>query len=249
MITQTEIEVFIKHLLKAKKDGGSGLAAKTVQDILAVIKSIFRYAKSGQSIDFHSIKIKSEHKEMRVLTQLEQAKLTSYLNKNADAAKLGVLLSLYMGIRIGELCALRWQDIDLTAKKLHVKETMQRIANFDGVGAKTKIVITSPKSGCSLRTIPLPDFLVVLLKKHQRNPQAYVLTAEKLRWIEPRTLQYRFKSMLKKAGVADANFHALRHSFSTRAVEIGFDIKTLSEILGHSKIESVNMTRTLWQMF
>ena len=241
-INQTQMELFAQSLIN------KGLSSKTARDVLTIFKQILKHSNAERHIDFSKIKLKSEHKEMRVFTRAEQNKLCKYLTHNADAAKLGVLLSLYTGIRIGELCALRWEDIDLTAKTLRVEKTMQRIDNLDGVGCKTKIVITDPKSNSSLRIIPLPDFLVPMLKAQQKNPQAYVLTAEKLRWMEPRTLQYRFKSMLKKAGVADANYHCTRHSFASRAVELGVDVKTLSEILGHSKIE-ITLSRYVHSSF
>jgi integrase len=152
---------------------------------------------------------------------------------------LGVLLSLYTGIRIGELCALRWENIDLTEKTMRINSTMQRIPDFTGGAAKTQVTITSPKSKCSVRTIPLPDFLAALLASFAAQPKAFLLTGEKLRFVEPRTVQNRFKAYIKACGIESANFHCLRHTFATRCVELGFDVKTLSEILGHS---SVNIT-------
>jgi len=233
-ITQAQIEQFASGLIAGR------LSPKTAQDVLVVTKAILKYAKLA--IDFSSIKIKCEPKEMRVLSKPEQDILVRCLAenaKNADATALGVLLALYTGMRVGELCALRWENIDLAEKMLYIKSTMQRIPDFDGSEVKTKVAVTSPKSKSSLRAIPLPDFLVSLLKSAAASPEAFLLSGKSNRFIEPRTMQNRFKACIATWGVASANFHCLRHTFATRCVEIGFDAKTLSEILGHS---SVNIT-------
>jgi integrase len=231
VISQEKVEKLTGGLI------AKSLSSKTTRDILMVLKQILKHVNAANHIDFRRIAPKIKPKEMRVLSKTEQETLCEYLAENADSVKLGVLLSLYTGIRIGELCALRWENIDLTANTLRVKSTMQRVPNLDGVGRKTKLVVTPPKSECSLRTIPLPDFLVALLKSITKRPQAYLLTGEKSRWMEPRTLQYRFKTILKGSHLADANFHALRHTFATRCIEIGFDVKSLSEILGHASVD------------
>ena len=149
-----------------------------------------------------------------------------------------MLICLYTGIRIGELCALQWDDISLEKKTLHIQKTMLRIQT-DDENQKTKVVITPPKSSCSVRTIPVQDILVEYLARFEEGPDAYLLTGSAEKYIEPRTMQNRFKSVLNKCGIHSANFHALRHTFATRCVEAGFDVKSLSEILGHS---SVNIT-------
>lgn len=230
-INQAQIERFATALIE------SGLSPKAAQDVLMVTKTILKYAKCA--IDFSAITIKCEPKEMRALSKFEQDILAQYIMKNADAAALGVLLALYTGIRVGELCALRWENIDLAEGILHVKYTMQRIPDFDDDETKTKVVVTSPKSKCSVRTIPLPDFLINLLEQITENSEAYFLTGTRYHFIEPRTMQNRFKAVCSACGIANVNFHCLRHSFATRCVELGFDAKTLSEILGHS---SVNIT-------
>jgi integrase len=160
-------------------------------------------------LEFSAIHLPKDNKEMRVLSPPEREKLTKYLLQNADKTKVGVLLALHTGLRIGELCALRWEDVDLTAKSLRVRGTMQRVKSFKIDGAKTLVQITSPKNLCSNRLIPLPDFLVNLLKKFVGAPKAFLLTGSAARFIEPRTLQYRFKTLLKKAGLVHVNFHAL----------------------------------------
>ena len=122
---------------------------------------------------------------------------------------------------------------------IYVHHTLQKIQNKSGSGTKTKIVVTTPKSSCSIRTIPIPDGLSEVLAAHKKSSVGYVLTNDELKFVEPRTMQNRFKMALKLSGVETANFHAIRHTFATRCIELGFDVKSLSEILGHA---TVNIT-------
>lgn len=174
---------------------------------------------------------------MRVLSVKEQDALVRVLLDEMDLFKFGVLLSLYTGIRIGELCALQWEDIDIPSSILKVRKTMQRIQETArGASRKTKVIITEPKSKCSLREIPLPSFLVAFAIRFKSQAETYVLSAGKNKYIEPRTMQNHFKKYIRLAGIDSANYHALRHTFATRCVELGFEIKTLSEILGHANV-------------
>lgn len=168
-----------------------------------------------------------------------QNRLVKYLLKDTDYTKLGILLCLYTGIRIGELCALRLEDILIQEKTMRITKTMQRLQTLSNVDSKTKIVITTPKSISSQREIPLPDFLIKIIVGFNYNTKDYILTGANNRYIEPRTLEYRFKSILKRCGLENYRFHQLRHRFATQCIELGFDVKCLSEILGHS---SVNIT-------
>jgi integrase len=235
------LERFVAGLLdNGRLDGGGGLSEKTVQDIVTVIKSVFKYAKCYGGIDWTRLRLKKARKEMRVLTRQEQSKLNAILFNDTDAEKLGVLLSLYTGIRVGELCALRWDDIDLTGRTLQVRRTLQRIQSVspgDGGGRRTEVVITVPKSECAARVIPLPDFLFSAVAERKSDGGAFVLTGDTLRYTEPRVMQNRFKKYVRLAGIEDANYHATRHTFATRCVELGFEIKSLSEILGHSSVK------------
>lgn len=190
--------------------------------------------------NLEKLSVKGKEKEMRVLTPEEQDALAVVLVRNMDRYKFGVLLSLYTGIRIGELCALQWGDFETNLSTLTVRKTMQRVKNIDDVSSsKTKIIITEPKSQSSVREIPLPPFLVEIAKSFQANPEAFVLSGTIGQYVEPRTMQNRFQTYVKQSGIAAANYHSLRHSFATRCIELSFDIKALSTILGHS---SVNIT-------
>lgn len=151
---------------------------------------------------------------------------------------MGVYLCLFTGIRIGELCALQWKDISFDDNTLKIGRTLQRLQCTDNSSlAKTKIIITEPKSPAASRCIPLPDFLVNTIKPFAGAPQSFILSGSSKKVIEPRTMQNHFKKYLVESKVECANFHSLRHTFATRCVEIGFEIKTLSEILGHSSVK------------
>lgn len=186
---------------------------------------------------------KQPKEEMRVFSLDEQQKLTLVLLEDTDLIKFGVLLSLYTGIRIGELCALRWGNLNIEEGILSIKETMQRIKDTSNLSVnKTKIVITEPKSKCSIRDIPLPPFVVNIARQFQNGNSTFILTGEKNRYIEPRTMQNRFKSLVRESQIRETNYHALRHTFATRCIEVGFEIKTLSEIFSHvSSSEAVSM--------
>lgn len=139
------------------------------------------------------------------------------------------------GVHLGELCALKWENIDLEKKILTVRNTAQRIKNIGGTTA-TKLVVTSPKSSSSVREIPLPEFIIPLLSKAKANSGCYLLSGTR-NIVEPRVMQYRFKRVLSDLSLPDVSFHSLRHGFATNCIAIGVDVKTLSEILGHSSVE------------
>lgn len=229
-------------LLKTGGKKGNGLSAKTVSDILSLIRNILQFAvQKGMMIscDPHSIHVKRKTKEMRVLSRNEQEKLCQYLYSDLDTCNIGILLCLFTGLRIGEVCALRWEDISFSEKTIHVHQTLQRIQDRTGGSSKTRIVVTAPKSACSIRTIPLPDDLIELLASYKSSSSGYFLTNSEQKHIEPRTMQNHFKKALQKSEIDPANYHSLRHTFATRCIELGFDVKSLSEILGHA---SVNIT-------
>lgn len=213
----------------------NGLSPKTVKDILAVLHAVLRYAEA-QLPGLRRMEIvypKPEKKEMRVLSREEQRRFTAYLLTDTDSCKFGTLLTLLTGLRIGEVCALRWRDISLKDGVVYVRRTMQRLKCFD-TGVKTKIVISDPKSFSSARVIPLSPFALELCERFCGSEDAYILTGEADRFIEPRTLQYRMERYAAACDLSGVHFHTLRHSFATRCVEVGFEIKSLSEVLGHA---------------
>ncbi|MGN0477542.1 MAG: site-specific integrase [Ruminococcus sp.] len=160
-----------------------------------------------------------------------------FLLNETDLNKMGIILALYTGIRLGELCALKWENICFDSNIIRIRHTMQRIQNNSiNSTQKTKIIITEPKSLSSMRDIPLPKCIVEIVRRFQSNPENYILTGNNFEFVEPRTMQNRFKKIIKDSGIEDKNFHVLRHTFATRCVEQGFETKSLSEILGHSNV-------------
>lgn len=243
-ISNEQVSLFIRNkIINGRLDGKGGLSTKTIQDIFTILKQILSYGyKKGYAplLDYDFIKLKAEQNPFSVFTVNEQAQLVLYLRHNLSLETLGILICLYTGIRIGELCALTWNDIDMQNSILHINKTLQRIQNTDeNINTKTIIIIDKPKSNKSIRDIPIPQFLYQLLKKFSFKYQneAYFLTGKINQYTEPRVMQYKFKIHLENAGLADRNIHALRHTFATRAVEQKMDVKTLSEILGHSSVK------------
>lgn len=241
-ITNDDITQFIRELLLTSGKEGCGLSPKTVADIISLLKNIFRYAATKEGCivpDLKNISIKQNFKPMRILSLSEQQRLLSYLQNNLSAVNLGIIICLFTGLRIGEICALKWIDISFEEQCISVNKTMQRIQCNDNHNCKTKILISSPKSNCSMRKIPIPYELFELLRNERKADNAYLLSGVQDSFIEPRTMQNRFKQALKECFIKNANFHSLRHTFATRCIELGFDVKSLSEILGHA---SVNIT-------
>lgn len=239
------LEQYFAELLVHGKPDGSGLAPKSIQDLKSVVKMILGYAVHEQWMlpcSMEDIRIRQDTRKVRVLTNAEQRSLESCLLSKQSYIHMGIYLCLYTGVRLGELCALRWEMVNFHTKGIWINKTMLRIRDYTQHAAKrTKIVETPPKSACSVRMIPLPDFLAEYLQEKSAGmpKQAYLLTGRVDKYIEPRTMEYHFYKIMAACGIENANFHCLRHTFATRCVEVGFDVKTLSEILGHS---SVNIT-------
>lgn len=215
-----------------------GLAPKSVKDILVVLHSILSYAKKQFSVVFANAEIeypKETRKQMRILTQQEQNRFTQYLLTDMDTCKFGVLLALCTGMRIGELCALRWENVSLEEQTIRISQTMQRIKNLNQTGgAKTMVLLDTPKSDCSVRVIPMTEMAAELCRRMAPGSDAAYLLTGTQKYMEPRTLQYRLGRYTEACGLKEVHFHTLRHTFATRCVEVGFEIKTLSEILGHA---------------
>lgn len=240
------IEYFSTEMLTQGGKNSNGLSAKTVNDCLVLIRTILAYAANhgyNPQCSGKGISIRQPAKELSVLSMNDQKLLFNYLYSNLDNINLGILLSLLTGLRIGEICALKWEDISIPEKTVHVHSTMQRIQIVEPMEAntKTKISITAPKSSFSIRKIPLSDELIEIMEQFDKQ-SGFVLTGNDTSYIEPRSMHNHFKRVCKSAGIDPVNFHVLRHTFATRCVELGFDVKSLSEILGHANV-SITLNR------
>lgn len=241
-ISRNEVVRFSRDMLKNGGVKGKGLAPKTVNSIISVLKNVLDFAEKEREIsvtDIGNVSVRQQQKPMMILSRNEQAILSDYLRSDPNPCHLGILLCLYTGMRIGEICALKWEDIFIDEQYLFVHQSMQRIQTSGESGRKTKVVIQTPKSDCSIRKIPIPDEVLQLLIPLKKQDEAFLLTGTVQDFIEPRCMENQFKMVTNACGISNINFHALRHTFATRCVELGFDIKSLSEILGHA---SVNIT-------
>ena len=230
-LTTQKLNEFMHYKLNhGRLNGKGGLSAKSVRDIMTVYRSIEAYAVREYGIrETYFTMPKTEKNQMDVLNSIERKRLETYLLHNQNNTNISVLLCLFTGLRVGELCGLKWGDIDFENGTLSVSRTVQRI-NKHG---KTEVVMGSPKSKTSVRTVPIPDFMISVLKKWKKNNDAFLITGTS-KPTEPRTMQNRFKSILKVCGIRNVNFHLLRHTYATVCIENGFDPKTLSELLGHA---------------
>lgn len=213
-----------------------GLSDSIRKSVCSVAKQILEFAGRKYAVSVPPLKLqtqKPEKKPVEMFSKAEQSRLLGCIYENPDKFKIAMLLCLYTGMRLGELCALKWTDFDFKDKTVTVNRTVQRIA-VKGYMTKTVLMETAPKSQSSKRVIPLTDEIIGLMGQIEKD-EDYVFGGKKP--LEPRTLQYRLKKILREANVADRNFHLLRHTFATNCVESGMDVKTLSVILGHSDVK------------
>ena len=238
-----------EFLTKKKKDGnikqnGESLSATSTNLMLTVLNLAFEYACDMEIIETNPCtRLKRAPEESRAIdafTKEEQRKLEQVIEESNDPRLFGILLCLYTGLRIGELLGLEWKDVDLERGIIHIDKTVYREKDNTGTW---QLIVDSPKTKSSARDIPLPKYIVKLLKMQIKvSKSAYVVENKKGERMSIRSYQYMFKRLTEKAGVRKLNFHALRHTFATRALECGMDIKTLSEIMGH-KNASITLNR------
>ncbi len=206
------------------------------KSIRCVLNQIFSYAQSKYKIPavpMQKLKCQKEATPVKIFNTSEQTKLVQYLYQDMDIYKFGVLLCLHTGLRLGEVCSLKWEDVDFSTKSLHINRTVQRLPEEDGE-KKTTLVEDKPKTNCSAREIPVSEQIYELLLKFQSSETGYIFNKD--RPLDPRTYQYKFKQYLCKAGVEHHGFHTLRHTFATNCISSGADVKSVSEILGHSDV-------------
>lgn len=209
------------------------LSRESVNQVLIALGTGLGYAEEKYKISTPDVHLlKTAKSQTRVLSDTEQQVLVQRLLSQNDVYSFGILLALYTGLRIGELCALKWEDI--SENTIHVRRTMQRLKNADGA---TEVMILAPKTESSDRLIPIPFALKSLIEQH-RGASGYVLTKKDGKFVEPRLLQQKFSAQLAECNINGVTFHTLRHTFATRCIEVGIDVKTLSELLGHADVKT-----------
>lgn len=216
---------------RLKRDGG--LSNKYLRDIVSIVKSVSNFCEREYSVpdNIRNIKLpKVERQERRMPNSAEQKQLVKWLLSHISLPNLGILLAMYAGLRLGEICGLKWEDYDSVDETITISRTVLRIIDNKG---GTKLYVGTPKSQNSARVIPLPSLLVKLLNKFRSENDFYIISGS-CETPEPLKLRKIFKSILKENNIRDMRFHDLRHLFASNCVKMNFDIKSLSEILGHS---------------
>ena len=236
-LTETDVQAFA---LKKLQDG---LSQKTVKDVLIVLKMIQKFGAKNGDLPFMewSVKFPTEQtkQELEVLSINNQKRIMQYAIDNFTFRNLGIYICLSTGIRIGEVCALKWGDINIATETISINRTIERIYVIDGEKRHTEVVIGTPKTKNSLREIPMSKELLKIVRplKKVMNDEYFILTNE-AKPTEPRTYRNYYKQLLKQLGIPDLKFHGLRHSFATRCIESQCDYKTVSVILGHANIST-----------
>lgn len=235
-IAENEVQKFVLDKIRL------GLSKKSVGDILIVLKMILKFGKKQKLFDytpFDDIVFPTENvkKQLEVLTIAQTNTLISYLRDNFSFRNLGILIAISTGVRIGEVCALQWSDIDIQRGVLTVSKTIQRVYMIDGGKRRTELILDEPKTSSSNREIPLSPDLIKVMKPLEKivNQEYFVLTNDK-KPTEPRTYRNYYLDVMAQLQLPPLKFHGLRHSFATRCINANIDIKTVSVLLGHSNI-------------
>lgn len=243
-LTTENIDAFIrKKLSRGNLKTGGRLSSKTVTGFLSVFRLALNYGAERGRGCMHPVVIhnpKQNPARIRIFTWEEQQILEGTLLEEDNRIAFGIFLSLYLGLRIGEVCGLKWEDWDGTGRILSVRRSVQRIPvseEAEPSRARTRLIVGTPKTHESLRRIPVPSFLLPFFMRYRTDPECYILTGTD-RCMEPRQYDRKYKQLLEKCDLGHFNYHALRHTFATRCLENHFDLKSLSEILGHANVST-----------
>ena len=236
-LPEQSVQAFVLHKIE------SGLSTKSVKDILIVLKMVMKFGVKKEWMTYYEWDIKyppsSENKVLDVLSVTNHRKILNHIQSHFTFMGLGIYISLSTGLRIGEICALKWCDINVTDGILTVNRTIERIYIIEGEKKHTELVINTPKTKNSCREIPMNKELLGMLKPLKKvvNEDYYILTNDE-RPTEPRTYRNYYKRLMEKLDIPKLKYHGLRHSFATRCIEVGCDYKTVSVLLGHSNIST-----------
>lgn len=236
-IRESDVQKFVFAKLE------DGLSQKSIKDMIIVLKMILRYGVKHEMIPLRHIDVnfptERERPQVPVMNRADQKKVMQYVKDHFTFRNFGIYLCLSTGMRIGELCGLKWKDVDIHQGVIRIERTLQRIYLVDDRGSRTELNLDSPKSVNSRREIPMTKELrrIIVPLAKVMNGEYFVLSNDAVP-IEPRTYRNYYKRLLEKIGIPPVRFHGLRHSFATRCIESKCDYKTVSVLLGHSNIST-----------
>jgi integrase len=236
-IEEEEVQQFVFQKLE------QGLSQKSIKDVLIVLKMVMKFGAKYKWIQYTPFEIQyptvRENQSIEVLTRTHQKKVMNYIQEHFTFRNLGVYICLCSGMRIGEICALTWEDIDTDNGIINIRKTIQRIYIIEDGKRRTELLLDTPKTKNSIREVPMSRDLLRMLKPFKKivNPLFFVLTND-AKPTEPRTYRSYYKNLMKQLDIPEIKFHGLRHSFATRCIESKCDYKTVSVLLGHSNIST-----------
>ena len=237
LVEEQDVQTFVFRNLN------EGLSHKTIKDILIVLKMILRFGAKNQMTEYRQIDIKfpteRDKHSIDILNRSHQKQIMEYIRLHFTFKNLGIYICLSAGMRIGEICALTWDDLDVENGIIHVRKTIQRIYVIEEHRKYTEVILDTPKTKNSIREIPMTKNLLKMIRPIKKivNGNFYVLTNEP-KPTEPRTYRNYYKQFMQSLGLPLMKFHGLRHSFATRFIESKCDYKTVSVLLGHSNIST-----------